>query len=300
MTGIDVAKWNVITDYSTVKKEGVQFAIVKVINASLKADGLFHTHIKGFKAAGIPCTMGYTYTYANTVEKAKSAAKAFVEIALGTGITFMWLDIEDVSMRGLAHTLVNIINIYKDTVTSKGLKFGIYTYSSFYDLYIKKYISELSGIPFWIARYPSQSEMSLTDKPTTTTLPAGIDIQGWQYTSKGKINGINGHVDLNQWYTAENEVIVTGVAITADENPFTEPSTNCKVGTIGNDANWCLWYLWRFGKLVDANGTPEKSKINNLYSDETEKLVKEVQKTLGLTSDGIIGKQTRAIFKKLA
>ena len=31
--GLDIAKWNKITDYKTVKNTGMGFAIVKIINA---------------------------------------------------------------------------------------------------------------------------------------------------------------------------------------------------------------------------------------------------------------------------
>jgi murein L,D-transpeptidase YcbB/YkuD len=72
------------------------------------------------------------------------------------------------------------------------------------------------------------------------------------------------------------------------------------VGTLGNDANWVLWYLWRFGKLLDANGQPDSTQINAVYGKDTAKKVKEVQELLGLKVDGIVGKQTRSIWKKIA
>jgi peptidoglycan hydrolase-like protein with peptidoglycan-binding domain len=103
---------------------------------------------------------------------------------------------------------------------------------------------------------------------------------------------------LNVWY--EGNAQTNDIPITIDCNPFTEPVSNCKVGTLGNDANWVLWYMWRFGKLLDDNGAPDASKINSLYSKETASIVKEVQKLLGLKTDGIVGTKTRALFKKLA
>jgi GH25 family lysozyme M1 (1,4-beta-N-acetylmuramidase) len=300
MKGIDVAKWNAITDYAAVKKAGVEFAITKVINKSNTNDSLLYTHIKGFKAAGIPCNMGYTYSYADTTAKAATAATAFVKYAKDVGIDFMWLDLEDTCMRGLGQKLVNIIKEYYAIANAGGLDFGIYTYASYYTSYIKPYISQLNGIPFWIARYPSTKEMKITDSvPDTKNLPTGISISGWQYSSKGKINGIKGYTDLDVWY--ENKTIKTiATTITADNNPFTEPTNDCKIGTLGNDANWVLWYLWRFGKLLDSKGNPDSTQIDGHYTLTTAAIVKEVQKQLGLTSDGIVGIKTRAVFKKLA
>jgi GH25 family lysozyme M1 (1,4-beta-N-acetylmuramidase) len=300
MKGIDVAKWNVITDYAAVKKAGVEFAITKVINKSNTNDSLLYAHIKGFKAAGIDCNMGYTYSYADTTAKAATAAMAFVKYAKEVGIDYMWLDLEDVCMRGLGQKLVNIIKEYYAIANAGGMRFGIYTYASYYNSYIKPYLSQLNGIPFWIARYPSTKDMKITDSvPDTKNLPTGISISGWQYSSKGKINGITGYVDLDVWY--EDKAVKTATTnITSDNNPFTEPTANCKVGTIGNDANWVLWYLWRFGKLTDSNGKPDESQIDGHYTISTQTIVKEVQKQLGLTADGIVGTKTRAVFKKLA
>jgi GH25 family lysozyme M1 (1,4-beta-N-acetylmuramidase) len=295
MKGIDVAKWNAINDYNAVKKAGVEFAIVKVINSSNKADSSFVKHVAGFKNAGVPCNMGYTYSYANTEAKATTSANAFVKYAKEQGINYMWLDLEDTCMRGLGSKLVNIINIYKKIAENN----GIYTYAYYYNTYIKPYISQLKDIPFWIARYPSTKDMKITDNvPDKSNLPTGIDISGWQYSSKGKINGITGYVDLDIWY--ENKTVkTTTTTITADTNPFTEPTSDCKIGTLGNDANWCLWYLWRFGYLI-TNGKPDSTLINGVYGKDTAELVKTVQKLLGLKADGIVGVKTRAIFKKLA
>lgn len=43
--GIDIAKWNKVTDYKAVRNAGVQFAIVKVINSSNKPDSCFREHV---------------------------------------------------------------------------------------------------------------------------------------------------------------------------------------------------------------------------------------------------------------
>lgn len=93
--GIDIAKWNKITDYKAVRDAGVQFAIVKVINSQNKPDSRFYEHINGMNSAGLPITDGYTYLYANTKDKSKKSANAFVETAKPKGINTMWLDLED-------------------------------------------------------------------------------------------------------------------------------------------------------------------------------------------------------------
>lgn len=61
----------------------------------------------------------------------------------------------------------------------------IYTYESFYNNYLT---GELNGYKLFIAKYNSK-------KPV---LNDGRDIFAWQYTAKGRINGVTGFVDKSR------------------------------------------------------------------------------------------------------
>lgn len=297
--GIDIAKWNKITDYHSVKNTGVQFAILKVINAQNKPDSRFHEHVSGMDSAGIPIIGGYTYSYANTVDKAKRAADAFVETAKPKGIDTMWLDLEDNAVKNLGSRIVDIINTYKMFADSANMGFGIYTGAQYYNPYLKPYAKEIEDIPIWWARYPYIKERPITaDIPDSKYLPTGMELAGWQYSSKGVISGINGYVDLNIWYEREAFENVQK-EIPAECNPFTEPTSNVGLGKMGNDASWVQWYLWRFGKLTDSIGQADATQINGIFDTETKRQVMEVQTLLGLTADGIVGKVTRTTWKKI-
>lgn len=299
MKGIDIAKWNKVTDYKAVRNTGVQFAIVKVINAQNNPDSRFQEHINGLNSAGIPIIGGYTYSYANTVDKAKKAADAFVETSKPKGINTMWLDLEDKSMMGLGNSIVDIISTYKMFADSADMAFGIYTGAQYYNPHLKPYKKEIADIPIWWARYPFTKDYTITsDAPGSKYLPTGMELAGWQYSSKGVINGINGYVDLNIWYKKEPFENVSK-EIPIEYNPFTEPVTNVMVGKTGNDASWVQWYLWRFGKLVDSTGQADSTQINGLFEEDTKRQVMEVQALLGLQVDGIVGKITRATWKKI-
>ncbi len=297
--GIDIAKWNKITDYKAARNAGVQFAIVKVIDSCNKPDSRFHEHVSGLDSAGIPITGGYTYSYANTVDKAKKAADAFVETAKPKGIDTMWLDLEDNAVKGLGSSIVNIINAYKMFADSANMDFGIYTGAQYYNPYLKPCEKEIADIPIWWARYPYTKERTITaDVPDSKYLPTGMELYGWQYSSKGIISGIDGYVDLNVWYKKE-PMENTEREIPTEYNPFTEPMGNVAIGKTGNDASWVQWYLWRFGKLTDSRGQADSSKINGIFDEATAQKVKEVQNLLGLTADGIVGKITRSVWKKI-
>lgn len=297
--GIDIAKWNKITDYKAVRNAGVQFAIVKVINANNKPDSRFHEHVSGLNNAGIPITGGYTYSYANTVDKARRAADAFVKTAEPQNITALWLDLEDNAVKGLGSSIIDIINTYKMFAESADMDFGIYTGAQYYNPYLKPYAKEIAGIPIWWARYPYTKERTITaDVPDSKYLPAGMELYGWQYSSKGVIPGIQGYTDLNIWYEREAFENIQK-EIPTEYNPFAEPTGNVAIGKTGNDASWVQWYLWRFGKFTDGSGQADSSKINGIFDAATAQKVKEVQNLLGLTADGIVGKITRSAWKKI-
>lgn len=62
----------------------------------------------------------------------------------------------------------------------------VYTYTNFYNAYLQ---GKLSGYKIMIAQY-TQREPVLED---------GYDITMWQYTAKGRINGVNGFIDKSRF-----------------------------------------------------------------------------------------------------
>lgn len=199
MKGIDVSKWNGIIDWAKVKADGVSFAILKVISKSGNVEESFERNYAGATSVGIPVSV-YNYSYALSIEDAIKDAECVIKACKGKKIERVWLDVEDKSQTTLKSILADIIIVYKTTIESAGLKFGIYTGLSFYKSYLKPY-SLPKNMPYWIARYPSSKTMKMSDEPNKDKYPDVQDIYMWQYTSSGSVNGINGRVDLNVAYT---------------------------------------------------------------------------------------------------
>ncbi len=199
--GVDVSSYQGTIDWTKAATAGAQFAILKVIRKDLNPDKKFEANWTGCTEAGVPIQGVYNYSYATTVAKAKSDAQKVLDI-LGSRKPMVWLDVEDSCQKNLGQLLINIINEYGSVITAAGLEFGVYTGLSFYKSYIKPYASDIS-YPFWIARYPSTSTMLITADPSDSYRPAiDHDLYGWQYSSKGSIDGITGNVDLDQLYVA--------------------------------------------------------------------------------------------------
>lgn len=199
MKGIDVAKWNGNIDWNKVKAAGVEFTVLKVINKSNKTEEAFIRNYAGATAQGLPIDV-YNYLYTITEAAAREAAKAVVNALAGRKIGRVWADVEDACLKNKGIQLIRIINTYKAVIEAAGYEFGVYTGLSFYNSYIKPYKAYID-CEFWIARYPSTKDMSIAAMPVASKKPSiSHNLWGWQYSSRGKVPGINGYVDLDICY----------------------------------------------------------------------------------------------------
>ena len=296
--GIDIATWNPIDSYVRLKAAGVDFSILKVINKSNKPDGRFEEHYNGCKDADIPIIGGYTYCYANTIEKAKRAVDAFLKNC--RDIPAMILDLEDVSMTTLGSKIIDIINVYREAAYGAGKDFIIYTGGSYYNPCLKPYANEIADIPLWWARYPYKAAVTLNTKiPSEYYLPnVPNELTGWQYSSACQIDGAKGKLDINVWYREIKPSITTMQSIPLEMNPFMQPTTIVTLGTRGQGALWVNWYLWRFGLLL-TNGVPDENKVIDVITIESYLAIKEAQRRLCIEDDGKVGIITRTQFMKL-
>lgn len=197
--GIDVSKYQGNIDWNAVKQSGVNFAILKVINKNLQPDEQFENNWNNCNAVGMPIQGVYNYSYATTVDKAREDAQKVVAVLNGRK-TFVWLDVEDKCQQGLGQTLIDIINAYQEVIKSAGLNFGVYTGLYFYNTCISPYAEKIN-CPFWIARYPSTSGMSVGENPSEDKKPViKHTLFGWQYTSALSVDGIGNSVDGNLLY----------------------------------------------------------------------------------------------------
>ena len=200
MKGIDVAKWNGNIDWNKVKAAGVEFAVLKVINKSNKTEEAFVRNYAGAAAQGLHIDV-YNYLYTITETAARTAAKAVVNTLAGRKVGKVWADAEDTCLKNKGIKLVRILNAYKEVIEAAGYEFGVYTGLSFYNSYIKPY-KEYIDCDFWIARYPSTKDMTITMDPPASKKPAIChNLWGWQHSSRGRVPGISGYVDMDICYT---------------------------------------------------------------------------------------------------
>ena len=183
--GIDVSHWNGIVDWKYVAKSGIRFAMLKCINKSNQIEKNFEYNYQECLKNNIYVGV-YIYVMATTKEKAKAAIEALLGIIKNRKIRYgVWLDVEDKVLADLKE-FHELIEFMLDKLHKAGYTAGVYCNLSWYNEYFKgkQYL-------FWIARYPVEDNGEVH-----SALDPEIGVC-WQYSSKGKVPGIVGNVDMD-------------------------------------------------------------------------------------------------------
>ena len=187
--GIDVSKHQGVIDWKKVKADGVRFVIIRAgYGRELsQEDERFKANYNGCKDNGIPCGV-YWYSYAVTVEEAKKEAEVCLEVIKGKQFEYpIYFDIEEKKQLALGKSAcTEIAKAFLETVENAGYWVGIYSSKSHLESYISKEVRERYAV--WVAHYDVEK--------TSYKGQFGM----WQKSSTGKIDGINGNVDLNECY----------------------------------------------------------------------------------------------------
>ncbi len=195
-TGIDVSKHQGTIDWAQVKAAGIDYAIIRIAYrgygsaGKMLIDPQFEANIKGAQANGIDVGV-YFFSQAVNVAEAVEEASLVLNTLNGRKLQYpVYFDTEyaNGNRSGRAdkiskQTRTDCAVAFCETVKSSGYKAGIYASKSFYDDELS--FSRISGYNIWVAHYTS----SVTDFSHPYKM--------WQYSEKGKINGIKNKVDLN-------------------------------------------------------------------------------------------------------
>lgn len=189
LKGIDVSKWQGSIDWDKVKKAGIQFAMIRDgygKKAPNQVDGYFVRNMKGAKSVGIPVGV-YHYSYAKSPDDARKEAEFCLENIKGYTLEYpVAFDIEDPSLASLGKgVLTEICKAFCSKIESAGYYCMIYANSTWLNDRLNSQ-ELLSKYDLWFAHY-NQSQPSRN---------CGI----FQYSRTGRVDGINGDVDLNYAY----------------------------------------------------------------------------------------------------
>lgn len=191
--GIDLSKYNGDIDWKKVKDDGVSFAMLRLGSRGyesglIELDDKFVDYAQNANMNDI--SIG-AYFYSQAISEAEAIEEAnYIVGAVGSfNIKYpIAIDIENVN-KDTARTnnltikeRTSFVKLFCDTV--KGYGFKPIIYASRDMLIAGLDLSELSDYEIWLADY-----VVPTDFP--------YDFKMWQYSNKGKVDGINGDVDLD-------------------------------------------------------------------------------------------------------
>lgn len=187
--GIDVSACQSAIDFYAVKNAGIDFVILRSTIKSGLPDAKFERYYKDAQSAGIQIAGVYKYSYALSVQEAYKEAISVIKLLGGRNIT-IWLDLEDKAqaLRGKKF-IAQTAEAFLQYCTASGYDVGIYCNLNWYNNYIDESLKK--KYKFWIARY-GKNDGTLKEQYRPKV---GEVI--WQYTSKGRVNGIAGNVDLD-------------------------------------------------------------------------------------------------------
>ncbi len=195
--GVDVSYWNAGIDWPKVRATGQRFVFVKATEGDFYSDPSFGANWSGAKAAGL--LRGAYHFFRANVDGKKQATRFidYVKSFNDDGELPPVLDIET-SDGQKKEKIIERAKIWLDLVEAAFGKKPI-IYSGQY--FLQDYFSEAGGgppvwakdYPLWLAQYPNNYT-----EGSQPFLPRGwFKWTFWQYSEKGRLNGINANVDLN-------------------------------------------------------------------------------------------------------
>lgn len=193
LKGIDVSHYQGEINWEKVKPH-IDFAILRCgLGDDIKSqdDKYFERNYAECTRLGIPFA-AYFFSYAVNKAKVTTEIAHIKRLLGGKKITApVYIDVENtngLNWRSVSNSeLLEIMKEFKAQLAALGYKMGIYSSRS---AFWNEKMSDpwYDNISKWVAEYGDK----VNDFNRT------YDI--WQYTSKGRVNGINGNVDMNVMY----------------------------------------------------------------------------------------------------
>ena len=141
---------------------------------------------------GIPFGV-YLYSYAKSIQAAQFEADHVLRLIKPYKLSYpVYLDLEE---PGTENGAVERANVFGDIIEKAGYWCGVYANLNWWE----NYLVGLERFTKWVAQYYKECEYT------------GANLDVWQYTSKGNVDGISGNVDMNECYRDFPAEILGGV-----------------------------------------------------------------------------------------
>lgn len=195
LKGCDVSSHNGNIDWGKAKSQ-IDFAIIRLgygDNIERQDDSYFIKNVNGCINNNIPFGV-YIYSYAlnlggsESIQSEVDHTKKMLS-KISKKPFCVYIDMEDDSTIKLGKTLLtNFALEFCKQIKNAGYTAGVYANENWFRNYLNCSTIASYGYSIWCAKYSDS-------KPN---ISSNYDI--WQYSSTGRINGINGNVDMNYMY----------------------------------------------------------------------------------------------------
>ena len=197
--GIDVSFWQEEIDWEKVAASGVQFAMIRMAyrgwskDAELQMDVMGEHNLQGAMAAGIKVGV-YIYSQATNVQEAVEEAQFLLKLLDGRDldmpVVFDWevpVGVNARTEKVKAKTIHACALAFCAEIKAAGYQPMVY-FNQWQGM-AKYNLAELreAGIELWLAMY-------------SKAMTYDYKVQMWQYTSKGRVPGIDGRVDIDLYF----------------------------------------------------------------------------------------------------
>ncbi|MBO0560220.1 glycosyl hydrolase [Clostridium botulinum] len=314
MKGIDISMHNGSINFGAVKSAGISVVIIKATEGVDYVDPCLNQHYNGAKAQGL--NIGFYHFMSEKTSPTQQAIDFWNAIKGKQFNVIPTLDIETNnqgrSPKAISDRCIEFLIKFK---ALSGIDCMIYTGGYFGRDNLDSRVKQYKG---WIAHYG-----------VNTPMATGFAVVGHQYTESGRVNGISGNVDLNNF---TDKIFISANKINNSSNSNRSTSTIygshslisslqqeitrqgfgnlyadgiagdntlnvspvCKQGARGGITKIVQQMLINIGYPVGSYGA------DGVFGNGTVTAIKALQKDCNLSADGIVGKETwKALFRNL-
>lgn len=191
--GIDVSEHQGRIDWDAVKASGIDFAILRVGFGAPswggRVDYQFNRNVSECEQLGIPYGV-YIYSYAFDNQQAADEASMVIDCLSGHNPRLpVYYDLEDneIIADGRQSGIASRAQTFCNKISAAGYKPGIYANLNWFKNILTDPVFKSGSWDHWIAQYNWRCDYT-------------GNYSFWQYSSSGKVPGINGNVDMNYAY----------------------------------------------------------------------------------------------------
>lgn len=268
---IDVSQFQGVINWEAVRPQ-IDGAILRCgygMDQANQDDAQFKRNADACTRLKIPFGV-YLYSYADTAERAASEAEHVLRLVRGYDLLYpVYYDLEQ---PGIEQSAAACARVFGDRIEAAGYWCGIYADANWWE----NYLIGVNRFTKWVADYSNTPDFTVKN----------VDM--WQYTANGRIDGIETAVDMNECYRDFPKEIREANGGKEEQEVARVEIKVLRKGNQGSEVRALQILL--IGNGYDCGGFGADGILGN----GTERSIRAYQGAKGIGVDGIAGSITWA------